>query len=62
LLGDDYLEVRHSIDASHDLIQVLWFCVSHQQVWETEETLVLETTRVVSVVQRTASGLGGMGR
>jgi hypothetical protein len=40
------------LDSSHEVVSIYWFCKAHQAVWDLEESIVLETSRIETVVVR----------
>lgn len=40
------------IDSGHEVVSIYWVCKAHQAVWNQEESIVLETSRIETVVIR----------
>jgi hypothetical protein len=52
-VGDDHLDISQGlIDPAHEIVSVYWFCKAHQAVWPLEPTIVLETSRIETLVLR----------
>ena len=52
-VGDDSVRISQGkIDSNHEVVSIYWFCKAHQAVWPFEETIVLETSRIETVVFR----------